>query len=182
MSNNIAPWVSKIAVFDTETTGINVREDRIVSATVALLDAGSVKARYDWVINPGIEIPQQATNVHGITNEVARLSGIEAKTGVQQIVMRLREALESGYNLVAFNASYDFSLLTAEADRHGIALPEIKPVLDPYILDRYLDRYRKGRRTLEAVCIHYGVDLLNAHDAGADALAAGAVLYKIAEK
>ena len=45
-------------------------------------------------------------------------------------------------------------------------------VLDPRVLDRHLDRYRKGRRTLTDLCAHYGVTLEGAHDAAADALAA----------
>ena len=46
------------------------------------------------------------------------------------------------------------------------------PVIDPYTIDRAVDRYRKGKRTLEAVCAEYGVLLDGAHDAAADALAA----------
>ena len=45
-------------------------------------------------------------------------------------------------------------------------------MLDPRVLDKHLDRYRKGRRTLTDLCAHYGVTLEGAHDAAADALAA----------
>jgi DNA polymerase-3 subunit epsilon len=52
-------------------------------------------------------------------------------------------------------------------------------VLDAVILDRHFDRERKGRRTLGDLCEHYGVDIGNAHDATADALASVKVLIAL---
>ena len=48
------------------------------------------------------------------------------------------------------------------------------------MIDKAVDRYRKGKRTLTAAAMHYGVVLTDAHDAGADALAAGRVAQAIA--
>nr|WP_249290935.1 exonuclease domain-containing protein [Leucobacter manosquensis] len=177
-------WAADLAVFDTETTGIDTAHARIVSASIALLGAGGeVSERYDWLLDPGIEIPAAAVQVHGISNEIARTSGIEAAVGVRQIVDQLLEMIERGFPVVAYNAPYDLTLLAAEAARHGVPWPaEISPVIDPLILDKQLDRYRKGKRTLEAVAAHHGVDIGNAHDAGDDAIAAGRVLQKIAAK
>nr|WP_234037165.1 exonuclease domain-containing protein [Leucobacter sp. L43] len=177
-------WAADLAVFDTETTGIDTAHARIVSASIALLGAGGeVSERYDWLLDPGIEIPAAAVQVHGISNEIARTSGIEAAVGVRQIVDQLLEMIERGFPVVAYNAPYDLTLLAAEAARHGVPWPtEISPVIDPLVLDKQLDRYRKGKRTLEAVAAHHGVDIGNAHDAGDDAIAAGRVLQKIAAK
>ncbi|CAO0833661.1 3'-5' exonuclease OS=Streptomyces microflavus OX=1919 GN=Smic_11530 PE=4 SV=1 [Streptomyces microflavus] len=44
-------------------------------------------------------------------------------------------------------------------------------VVDPRVLDKHLDRYRKGRRTLTDLCELYEVPLDGAHDAAADATA-----------
>ena len=184
MTAQLPLWAANIAVFDTETTGIDTSEARIVSATIALLGpGGEVVERYDWLLDPGVEIPEAAARVHGITTDVARASGIAAAVGVQQIVAQLLEMIERGFPIVAYNAPYDLTLLAAEAERHGIALPgEISPVLDPLILDKQLDRYRKGKRTLEAVTAHHGVALGTAHDAGDDAIASGRVLQVLARK
>ena len=46
-------------------------------------------------------------------------------------------------------------------------------VVDPLIIDRQVDRFRKGKRTLSDCASVYGVELLDAHDAGADAIASG---------
>jgi DNA polymerase-3 subunit epsilon len=55
-------------------------------------------------------------------------------------------------------------------------------VIDPYTIDRSVDRYRRGKRNLEAVCREYGVLLDAAHDASADALAAARLACAIAER
>jgi DNA polymerase III subunit epsilon len=50
------------------------------------------------------------------------------------------------------------------------------------VLDKQVDRYRKGKRTLTAAAEVYGVGLTDAHDAGADAIAAGRVAQAIARR
>jgi DNA polymerase-3 subunit epsilon len=63
--------------------------------------------------------------------------------------------------------------------KNGILLKEVapiaapSPVIDPLDLDKAMDRYRKGKRTLEVVAAHYRVVLDGAHDAAAAAIAAG---------
>lgn len=174
-------WAAQLAVFDTETTGVETDTARIVSATLALLsESGEVTERYDWLLNPGVEIPDSAVRVHGITTEVARSSGIDAAVGVQQITERIAQIIDRGLPLVVYNAPYDLSLLRAEQRRYGLAEPEVAPVLDPLIIDKQLDRFRKGKRTLVAVAAHYGVELGNAHDAGEDAIASGKVMQHLA--
>jgi DNA polymerase-3 subunit epsilon len=59
---------------------------------------------------------------------------------------------------------------------------EPAPVIDPYTIDRSVERYRKGKRNLEAVCKEYGVLLESAHDATSDALAAARLAAAIAER
>ncbi|MCU1405607.1 MAG: polymerase subunit epsilon, partial [Glaciihabitans sp.] len=54
--------------------------------------------------------------------------------------------------------------------------------IDPLVLDKTVDKYRKGKRTLEAAALHYGVDLTDAHDAAADAVAAGRVAQALAQR
>jgi DNA polymerase III subunit epsilon len=170
-------WSDELAVFDLETTGIDVESCRIVTATVAVLGAeGNVVERADWLLNPGIEIPAGATNVHGITTEHALQHGQAAADGVAEIVATIRRHLDRGLPLVAYNAPYDLTLLNRESMRHGIPpLVTPSPVIDPLVIDKAVDRYRKGKRTLAVTSAFYGVTLEDAHDSGADAIAAGRV-------
>lgn len=175
-------WSDTLAVFDLETTGIDVETSRIVSATVAVLDAeGVVLERIDWLLDPGVEIPIQASNVHGITTAHALEHGTDAAAGVAGIVAALRAHLGRGLPLVAYNAPYDLTLLNRESIRHEVApLLAPSPVVDPLVIDKAVDRYRKGKRTLAVTSAFYGVLLEDAHDSGADAIAAGRVAQAIA--
>ncbi len=185
MSNTGLPeWANIIAVFDTETTGIAPETTRIVSAHVSVLNAhGEVEQPLNWLIDCGIDIPEQATAVHGITTERMRAEGTPATESISEILTTLSRLLDSGIPVVAYNASYDFTILDREAQRYNLsALSTPKPIVDPLIIDKQMDKFRKGKRTLEATAAHYGVDLTGAHDASVDAIAAGRVAQAIGKK
>lgn len=177
-------WTDSLAAFDLETTGVDVRTSKIVSAAVVRLDSsGEVVARRDWLVDPGEPIPAQATAVHGITTERAQAEGMPARLAVAEIIDALREVFQAGIGLVVYNAPYDLSLLAWEAKRHGLVdFPAPAPIIDPIIIDKQVDRYRKGKRTLDLTAAHYGVPLVVAHDAAADAIAAAQVALAIGKR
>lgn len=185
MDNTGLPeWANVIAVFDTETTGIAPETTRIVSAHVSVIDPyGEVQEPQNWLINCGIDIPPQATAVHGITTERMRAEGADAAESIFELVTKLSNFFTAGIPVVAYNASYDFTILDREAKRYGLEpIDGPRPVVDPMILDKQMDKYRKGKRTLEAAAAFYGVSLTDAHDASADAIAAGRVAQAIGKK
>ena len=94
----------------------------------------------------------------------------------------IQDLFDAGTPVIAFNASYDFTVLAAESARYGVPQLTRFPVLDPYIMNKQVDRYRKGKRTLTALCEEYGVVLDNAHTSAADALATLKVLDAMAGK
>ncbi|MCU1551083.1 MAG: polymerase subunit epsilon, partial [Glaciihabitans sp.] len=181
MSNS---WFDTLGVFDLETTGIDVETSRIVSAHVGVLDtAGELVEEWNWLADPGIEIPEQASAVHGISTARARAEGRPAAEVVAEIILVLSRLFDRGLAVTIYNAPYDLSLLHYEALRYNLEpLTEPAPIIDPLVLDRVVDRYRKGKRTLEAAAVAYGVDLTDAHDASADAVAAGRVAQAMARK
>ena len=177
----MSTWADELVVFDLETTGVDVATDRIVTAHIGRLGPDGVAVeRSDWLVNPGIPIPAGAAAVHGITTERAVADGIDAATAVAEIIDALSAQRDAGRPLVAYNARYDLSLLTFEALRYGIEPFQPEIVIDPLIIDKAVDRYRKGKRTLTAACDVYGVTLDGAHEASADAIAAGRVAQAIA--
>ncbi|MDO0928592.1 3'-5' exonuclease [Streptomyces sp. TG1A-8] len=168
-----------LAAFDTETTGVDVETDRIVSAAVVVQDAAGTRPRVTrWLVNPGVPVPGAATAVHGLTEEQLQHDGRWPAPVMYEIAEQLVEHAALGRPLVVMNAPFDLTLLDRELRRHRASSLgrrfETVPlrVLDPRVLDRHLDRYRKGRRTLTDLCAHYEVPLEAAHDAAADALAA----------
>jgi DNA polymerase III epsilon subunit-like protein/8-oxo-dGTP pyrophosphatase MutT (NUDIX family) len=175
-------WDTRLAVFDLETTGVDTDTSRIVSACIAVLEPdGALHAQFNWLADPEIEIPEGASAVHGITTERAREDGRTAETVVGEITATIRALLAVGIPLVVYNAPYDLSLLDRECRRHRVEpLGYPTPVIDPLVIDKAVDRYRKGKRTLVAAAERYGVNLDDAHDAAADAIAAGRVAQAIA--
>jgi len=178
----MSSWAERLGVFDLETTGVDVETARVVTACIAVLDAhGEVVQRWDWMADPGVEIPDAAAAVHGITTERARAEGRPSDVVVAEIAQTLRTLLGLGIPVVIYNAPYDLSLLDRECRRNELEpLVEPGPIIDPLVIDKRVDTYRKGKRTLEAAAAHYGVALDDAHDAGADAIAAGRVAQALA--
>ncbi len=177
-------WARLIGVFDLETTGVDVENDRIVTAHVGVLDAdGHVVDARDWLADPGVEIPAGAAAIHGISTERARAEGAPAPRVVAEVVEALSALFAAGIPVVAYNAPFDFSMLKNEAVRHGVApIHAPSPVIDPLVVDKTFDRYRRGKRTLSVVAEHYAVPLDAAHEACADAVAAGRLALALAEK
>ncbi|MFC5803406.1 exonuclease domain-containing protein [Streptomyces formicae] len=169
--------------FDLETTGTDPLDARIVTAAVVVVRAGEPAERRTWLADPGIRIPAQASAIHGISTERAAAEGRPAREVAAEIAETLAGHWARGIPVVAYNAAFDLTLLAAELHRHELPpLAGAGPVIDPYTIDRAVDRYRRGKRTLEAVCTEYGVALDTAHDAASDALAAARVAIAIADR
>lgn len=178
----------RLAAFDIETTGVDPQSDRIVTAAVSLVGDARPSESHNWLVDPGVEIPAGATAVHGITTDQARADGQDPAEAVDEITAVLADQLLRGVPVIAFNARFDLTCLDREARRHGVVPlvervggPNGLLVVDPFVLDKQYDRYRRGKRTLGAVCEHYRVRLDAAHTANADAIAAARVAWRLGQ-
>lgn len=176
--------LGRLAGFDLESTGVDVEQDRIVTACVVHCGGKQPTQPFNWMADPGVEIPEGAAKVHGITTERARAEGRPAAEVVEQVVAALAESVAEGLPVVAMNASFDLTMLDREARRYGVQpltdiVGEGLRVIDPRVLDKQVDQRRKGQRTLTALCQHYQVPLDGAHSADADAIAACRVAWRL---
>jgi DNA polymerase III subunit epsilon len=174
-----------LAGFDLETTGTDVESDRIVTACYAVQPSPDADVAAETILaDPGVEIPAEASDVHGITTEQARAEGIKAREAAEWVLLRLPGVPFDPMPLVVYNAPFDITIAEREARRHGLFpamidggpsgwpfLPDVW-VIDPLVLDKQLDRYRRGSRKLIDTCRHYGITLDDAHNAEADTIAA----------
>lgn len=180
--------------FDLETTAAEPEDARIVSAAVVLIGPRvegleRTVEKFTWLVNPGVEIPQEAIDVHGITNERARADGDAPELVLPQIVYALTDARDNGWPIVMHNARYDFTVADRELRRRGYVangadvLPELL-VVDPIVIERHLDRYRPKRvasHSLEDCCRIWNVPLEGVtHDAAFDAIAACRLAWRLA--
>lgn len=171
---------------DFETTGVDVEQDRIVSAAAVYYGGGRPTAARTWLSDlDGAEIPAAATAIHKITTEQAHRYGLPARDVVTQVVEAAAEAANRGLAIVVMNASFDLTLLDREAHRYGVHdlfSRSVPRVLDPRVLDKRVQQFRPGRRRLEDLCNHYVVPIDGAHRAEVDARAACAVTWKIIKR
>lgn len=173
----------RLIAFDVETTGVDVHQDRIITAAIVHVSPTDRPRVLTWVINPGVPIPAEAAAVHGWTSErIAayrdhRGRALQPDQALYEIAGQVALAISTRTPLVAFNAAFDLTILEVECARHGVptvaerlAPKQHTGVVDPFVLDKHYSR-RKGSRKLIDQCGHYKVAHTGAHDAGADALA-----------
>lgn len=191
MSPVNSPWhLGMLCAFDTETTGADPESARLVTACIAYVDGtGKIPPEpRNYLIDPGCEIPAEAAAIHGITTEHAREHGEQPGPAVHEISGELLRSAAALIPLIAYNAPFDFTVLDRETRRLDLKPfgPEMEDakglVVDPYVIDKAVDPYRKGRRTLGAVAEFYGVKADRAHDAAGDAITAARVAWKIAHR
>ncbi|WP_210579531.1 exonuclease domain-containing protein [Actinomyces succiniciruminis] len=155
--------------FDTETTGVSPSADRLVTAALVArgprgADGSRTQQITTWLADPGVAIPASATAVHGISTERARAEGRPVGEVLEEVAATLVAAMAAGTPVVAYNAAYDLTLLEAELTRHHLPTlrarlgRELGPVVDPLVIDRRVDRYRRGKRRLTDLCAFYGID------------------------
>lgn len=180
-------WTMRRCAWDTETTGTDVEEDRIVTAALVFTGGGKDDSTLTWLVNSGRPSHPKAIETHGVTDERQVAEGQDPKGALDGIASTLASALDWGMPVTGFNVPFDWTILDRDLARNG--LPSMAkrlgapPVglVDALLLDRVVDRYRKGSRSLGSVAAHYGVELLDAHTADADAWAALRVADRITE-
>jgi len=173
---------AKLAIIDFETTGLSPETDRVIEVGIACFEGGRLSFMRNWLINPGMPIPEESRAVHNITDEE-----LAHAPSFHEVADELAQALRD-HIPVAYNAAFDRRFLHAELDRllAGVADPPPAFVsdvvwIDPLVWARELFPEEKSRR-LTDVCARLGIALENAHRAASDAQAAGHVLLALAER
>lgn len=157
-----------LCIFDLETTGTNVANDRIVEICIMKVNPDSSRETKTWRVNPEMYIPKDASAVHGIYDE-----DVADKPTFKEIAPKVMEMI-SGCDLAGFNSNrFDVPLLAEELLR-----AETDFDLDKFKLVDVQTIYHKMEpRNLSAAYGFYcGKPLENAHSAEADVLATFEVL------
>jgi DNA polymerase-3 subunit epsilon len=139
-------------IFDTETTGLDAREDRVIEiGGVELVNRFPTGRSFHVFINPqGRDVHPEAQAVHGISN-----ADLADKPAFPEIADKFLEFVD-GAKLVAHNAGFDMSFINAELARLGA--PAIGPerVVDTLALAKR--KHPMGPNSLDALCRRYGID------------------------
>jgi DNA polymerase III epsilon subunit-like protein/CBS domain-containing protein len=158
-----------IIVLDLETTGLDVRRDRIVQVgAVAMLGPRILDtSRLEQIIDPGIPISASATRIHGLSD--ADVAGAPRFAAYAETL----RAVISGCAVVGHNIAFDVAVLRHEAARAGIPWTD-PPALDVALLAGALEPSLPDLG-LENVTRLLGITIRRRHRALGDALAAAEV-------
>ena len=163
------PLDTETVAFDIETTGLNESTDRITEIGAVIYAGGEIRDSFQTFVNPGMPIPQEITDLTGITDaDVASAPGE-------------KEALEAflrfagGRPLAAHNADFDTGFMRAAAARNGMTFdfPYIDTLVAAHHLLPELTRFK-----LDTVSNRLKLPKFNHHRASDDA----AVVARIMEK
>lgn len=160
-----------IITFDLETTGVSTSESRIVQIAAIKRNIDGTTETKNVLINPTIPIPKEATEVHGITDEI-----VKDAPAFSRVAVKLKEWFKD-CDISGFNSdSYDIPLISAEFDRLGLVFID----WDVNFVD-VLSLYRKlyPNKLTDIYKRLFGVDFDNAHDALSDVIATDAVCSEI---
>ncbi len=161
-----------IVSIDTETTGREVEDDRIVEVACVFWQGGKIAGEQSWIVNPERPIPQEAFDVHGISDDQVR-----DQPNFAAVAASILEAFGDCVPL-AYNAEFDRRFVLAEMERAGALAGELPPTvrrktewIDPLVWARELQAQERSR-ALGDVCARLGIELTQAHRATFDAEAA----------
>lgn len=109
-------------VFDTETTGLPVWKEPSdhpdqphvvdIAWTLFDLDRNEIE-RFDAIVNPGVEIPDEVAAIHGITTEIAQTKGIEPMA----MLDRFLDVIQRTEIVIGHNVSFDVRMMRILAAR-----------------------------------------------------------------
>ena len=159
-----------IVVFDVETTGVNIMEDRIVQmAAIRIDEEGNTMDTFERFINPGVPVGDSEL-VHGFSDVYLQEVGGDALT-----VLEAFRQFADGSMIVGHNVQYDMGILEQECSRHGVAMPRVQAIYDT------LDIYRRfypnlPNHKLEFLSGYFPIEHQSTHNAMDDIIATGKLL------
>lgn len=162
----------KFVVFDIETTGLSPKECKITEIGAIKIEHGKITDKFSQLINPGVSIPSNITDLTGITNEM-----VADKPSIDAVLPEFLEFCR-GYSVVAHNAQFDCGFIRYNAAELNLEFHN--KTVDTLKLSRELFPNER-KHTLDAICGRLGVSLENHHRAVDDAAATAEIFLKFVE-
>lgn len=165
----------KVVVFDTETTGLDVRKDQIVQISAAKIGEGRKKIdAFDEFIRPTISVGDSA-KIHGYTDEFLKAKGRPAKDVLAEFA-----SFADGCVLVGHNVSFDLGILSSEFERNSLESPDFSKFYDTCLMAKQV--YPRGPKNYKLSYLsqdYFGFEHKSSHRAGDDVMATVDLLTKM---
>jgi DNA polymerase-3 subunit epsilon/CBS domain-containing protein len=164
-----------MVVLDTETTGLEVRTDRIVQIGAVRMRGATLRAdeTLEMKVDPGVPIPPAATRIHRLGD-----ADVAGAPMAAEAMARLAGFI-GGAVVVGHNIHFDLAILRHEAGRHDLDWREPR-VLDLELIGTELGPGRIDN-SIEALALSHGVEVTGRHTALGDALTTARILAAMLE-
>ncbi|MBR4825743.1 MAG: 3'-5' exonuclease [Spirochaetaceae bacterium] len=160
--------------FDTETTGLNPEEEKILEIGAVSFDRLGIRARYNVLINPQRKILPEITRVNGIDDAMVCGKPVFAENAGHFL------DFIKGSVLIAHNAPFDLGFVNTELNR--INLPPLQnETADTLKLSRDM-LPDLGKYNLQFLAKYFEINVVNAHRAEDDARVCMEVFLKLLDK
>lgn len=167
----------KFIAFDVETTGLSssMGKDRIIEIGAVIFENGQPIREFSTLVNPGINIPPEATRVNNITNEMIANAPSEREV-YHNFVDFIGDAINGQTAFCAHNAPFDMAFLSETLARLGYDAKMF-----------YVDTLKLSRSTIKGlenyklgtVANYFNINNENAHRASSDAEVCGKILLPL---
>lgn len=167
--------ITKYIAFDTETTGLNPINDRIIELGAVIFENGKITKSFGTLVNPDVYIPEFITSITNITNEMIDSAPSE-NVAFNDFIKFLGDALDGNTIICAHNARFDMGFLKATLERLGYCADIV------FIDTLYLARKKVlglSNYKLNTVAHHFDIDNRRSHRAVEDAEVCGKILWKL---
>ena len=165
--------LGQFVAVDTETTGLHCGHNQIVELTAIRFRDWEPVEIFTTLVNPGSPIPEDATRIHGITDEM-----VKDAPKIGEVIKDFDSFLGSD-NLLGHNLPFDLGFLAMAGSEY---FNTKRKYYDTLTLAKYLDLYVLNNK-LTTLCDHYDIrDNATAHRSASDALATGLLFKKLAEQ
>jgi len=173
----------RYAIFDLETTGLELKRDRVVSAAAYRVVDGRIALGdvFSSLVSPGRDIPSSAVKIHGIMPSM-----VDDAPAFADVFERFLDYLGTDI-LVGYHVGFDLHFLNKYMlQAHGFPLQNLvldaqhmcRRVCFPPHLHSYAGRV-KGAQSLDTVARHLGIEIQERHTALGDALATAMIFQRI---
>lgn len=167
----------RFVVFDTETTGLNTKTDRVLSIGCVAIEGHQIKVsdQLEIYLNQDTFNPE-TVKIHGLL-KTGKLTKIEATDAVIRVLDYIKNAV-----LVAHHAAFDVAMINAMLQRHN--LPKLKnKVLDTghLFLKTKLDT-SKQHFSLDELADRFKIPMHDRHTASGDAYITALLFLKLISK
>ena len=161
-----------LVIFDFETTGLNVKNDRIIEIGAVKFQNRKEVARYSTFVNPGRPLSSEITQITGITNDM-----LKDAPPMEHVLGEFHD-LFRGCLGIAHNAEFDSQLLKWESMRLGIHCDYF--IVCTLKMARQLVQLEN--RKLDTLAAHYGLTFESRHRSIGDILVTGGVFWKMLDE